>query len=69
MNDSERNSLQEIIDKALAEMARGLDAATVGLAAARLAAGDERVEYEDEVDLSEYDSAFRLVEGGGDGAA
>ena len=47
----------------------GLDAATVGLAAARLAAGDERVEYEDEVDLSEYDGAFRLVEGGGDGAA
>ncbi len=43
-----------------------LDRATVALSAARAAAGDERIEYDDEVDLNVYDGAFRLA--GGDAA-
>ncbi len=43
-----------------------LDRATVALSAARAAAGDEHIEYDDEVDLDVYDGAFRLV--GGDAA-
>lgn len=42
----------------------GLDRASVALSAARAAAGDERVEYDDEVDLGVYDGALRLLEGG-----
>ena len=34
------------------------------LSAARAAAGDERVEYDEEVDLGVYDGALRLLEGG-----
>ena len=51
------------------EATGGLDAATVSLAAARSASGDERVEYDEEVDLAGYDRAFRVVEGGGHDAA
>ncbi|MEE1208960.1 MAG: IS21 family transposase [Parafannyhessea umbonata] len=42
----------------------GVDPATVSLAAAVAASGDERVEYDEDVDLSAYDGALRLVEGG-----
>ena len=42
----------------------GLDRATVALSAARAAAGDERVEYDEKVDLDVYDGALRLLEGG-----
>ena len=42
----------------------GLDRASVALSAARAAAGDERVEYDEEVDLGVYDGALRLLEGG-----
>jgi hypothetical protein len=51
------------------EATGGLDAATVSLAAARAASGDERVEYDEEVDLAGYDRAFALVEGGDGDAA
>lgn len=47
----------------------GLDAATVSLAAARAASGDQRVDYDEAVDLSSYDCAFRLLEGGDGDAA
>lgn len=47
----------------------GLDRATVALSAARAAAGDERVEYDEKVDLDVYDGALRLLEGGGRHAA
>ena len=43
----------------------GIDRASVALSAARAAAGDERVEYDEEVDLGVYDGALRLLEGGG----
>jgi transposase len=46
-----------------------LDRATVALSAARAAAGDERVEYDEKVDLDVYDGALRLLEGGGRHAA
>ncbi len=42
----------------------GIDGATLGLAAARAASGDERVRYDEGVDLSPYDEAFRVLEGG-----
>ena len=42
----------------------GIDRASVALSAARAAAGDERVEYDEEVDLGVYDGALRLLEGG-----
>ena len=42
----------------------GLDRASVALSAARAASGDERVEYDEEVDLGVYDGALRLLEGG-----
>ena len=42
----------------------GVDRASVALSAARAAAGDVRTEYEDDVDLTVYDGAFGLVEGG-----
>ncbi|MDD7365093.1 MAG: hypothetical protein PUG35_06350 [Olsenella sp.] len=42
----------------------GLDRASVALSAARAAAGDERVEYDDEVDLGACDGAPGLLEGG-----
>ena len=51
------------------EATGAVDAATVGLAAARMASGDERVTYDEGVDLGVYDRAFRLVEGGGHDAA
>jgi len=47
----------------------GLDRASVALSAARAASGDERVEYDEEVDLGVYDGALRLLEGGGRRAA
>lgn len=43
----------------------GVDRASVALSAARALAGDERVEYEEGVDLGIYDGALRLLEGGG----
>lgn len=43
----------------------GVDRASV----ARAASGDERVEYDEEVDLGVYDRAPRLLEGGGGHAA
>lgn len=43
----------------------GLDRASVELAGAVAASGDARVEYDEEVDLAAYDSAFVLLEGGG----
>ena len=43
----------------------GVDAATVGLAAARIASGGGHVDYDEGVDLGAYDQAFRVV-GGGD---
>ena len=42
----------------------GVDAATLELAAARAAAGDALVEYDEPVDLAGYDRAFELLEGG-----
>ena len=51
------------------EATGSLDAATVGLAAARAAAGDARVEYDEDVDLASYDRAFQLLEGGDTDAA
>ena len=51
------------------EATGALDAATVSLAAARAAAGDARVEYDEDVDLASYDRAFSLLEGGGTDAA
>ncbi len=42
----------------------GLDRASVALSAARAQAGDERTVYDDEVDLSVYDGALRMLEGG-----
>lgn len=47
----------------------GLDRATVALSAARAAVGDERVEYDEKVDLDVYDGAPGLLEGGGRHAA
>ena len=47
----------------------GVDRALVALSAARAASGDERVEYDEEVDLGVYDRALRLLEGGGRHAA
>ena len=46
-----------------------VDAATVGLSAARIASGEARCEYDEGVDLGAYDRAFRLVEGGDGDAA
>lgn len=51
------------------EATGAVDAATVGVAAARIASGNERIDYEEDVDLGAYDQAFRLVEGGGSDAA
>lgn len=42
----------------------GVDAATLEPSAARAAAGDALVEYDEPVDLSGYDRAFELLEGG-----
>lgn len=42
----------------------GVDSATLELAAARAAAGDASVEYDEPVDLAGYDRAFELLEGG-----
>ena len=42
----------------------GVDAATLELAAARAAAGDAVVSYDEPVDLAGYDRAFELLEGG-----
>lgn len=50
------------------EATGGVDAATLELAAARAAAGDALVEYDEPVDLSGYDRAFGLLEGGAAGA-
>ena len=47
----------------------GVDRASVALSAARAASGDERVEYDEEVDLGVYDRALRLLEGGDGHAA
>ena len=47
----------------------GVDRASVALSAARAASGDERVEYDEEVDLGVYDRALRLLGGGGGHAA
>lgn len=47
----------------------GLDRASVALSAARAASGDERVEYDEKVDLGIYDRALKLLEGGGSYAA
>lgn len=47
----------------------GVDRASVALSAARAASGDERVEYDEEVDLGVYDRALGLLEGGGGHAA
>lgn len=47
----------------------GVDRASVALSAARAASGDERVEYDEEVDLGVYDGALRLPEGGDGHAA
>lgn len=59
----------EAMGVALAETG-SLDPACVAVAAARAESGYARVEYDDEVDLSGYDDAFRLLEGGGsDGVA
>ena len=41
----------------------GVDAATLELSAARAAAGDALVEYDEPVDLAGYDRAFELLEG------
>ena len=46
------------------EATGGVDAATLELSAARAAAGDALVEYDEPVDLSGYDRAFELLEGG-----
>lgn len=52
------------------ELTGSLDEATVGVSAAVAASRDARVSYDEEVDLSVYDGALRLVEGGGkDGSA
>lgn len=56
---------------AVAGMARslaatgGVDRASVAVSAARAQAGDARVEYDDEVDLTVYDGALRELGGGG----
>lgn len=47
----------------------GVDRAPVALSAAGAASGDERVEYDEEVDLGVCDRALRLLEGGGGHAA
>lgn len=47
----------------------GVDRASVALSAARAASGDERVGYDEAVDLGVYDRALRLLEGGGRHAA
>lgn len=47
----------------------GVDRASVALSAARAASGDERVEYDEGVDLGIYDRAPGLLEGGGRHAA
>ena len=47
----------------------GVDRASVALSAARAASGDERVEYDEEVDLGVCDRALRLLEGSGGHAA
>lgn len=47
----------------------GVDRASVALSAASVASGDERVEYDEEVDLGVYDRALRLPKGGGGHAA
>lgn len=46
------------------EATGGVDAATLELSAARAAAGDALVEYDEPVDLAGYDRAFGLLEGG-----
>ncbi|ERL09235.1 hypothetical protein HMPREF1316_2693, partial [Olsenella profusa F0195] len=43
----------------------GVDRASVALSAARAAAGDARVGYDEAVDLGVYDDALRMLEGGG----
>lgn len=53
----------EGMERAL-EATGGVDAASVGLAAAVAASGGRRTEYDDPVDLSVYDGALHLVEGG-----
>ena len=53
----------EGMERAL-EATGGVDAASVGLAAAVAASGGRRTEYDEPVDLSVYDGALRLVEGG-----
>lgn len=50
------------------EATGGVDAASVELSAAVAASGDERVDYDERVGLSVYDSALHLVEGGADDA-
>ena len=47
----------------------GVDRASVALSAAGAASGDERVGYDEEVDLGVYDRALGLLEGGGGHAA
>lgn len=47
----------------------GIDAAAVGLSAARIASGEARREYDEDVDLGAYDRAFGLAEGGAGDAA
>lgn len=47
----------------------GVDRASVALSAARAASGDERVEYDEDVDLGVYDRALRLLGEGGRHAA
>ena len=50
------------------EATGGLDASSLELSAARAAAGDAGVAYDEPVDLAGYDRAFGLLEGGAAGA-
>lgn len=47
----------------------GIDSASVGLCAARIASGNSCTEYDEDVDLGAYDRAFTLLEGGTGDAA
>lgn len=46
------------------EATGGVDAATLEFSAAVSASGRGRVEYDEPVDLADYDRAFELLEGG-----
>ena len=56
---------EKYIDGITLEATGGVDAASLELSAAVAASGGARTEYDEPVDLSGYDRALGLAEGGG----